>query len=150
MFREQKIELPELRRMLASMPELARFARTFMPFDEDEVDRALARGATTRTGIPGWSIAKEVLIWSPRYGDEVWVVAGAAEGSAIVAAFYPMPDGTFRHAASFVLSDEPLPIAIAYSAGSQRELLWSACWGCGGEGGAITYRDDARVAVVQR
>ena len=33
---------------------------------------------------------------------------------------------------------------------SQRELLWSTCWGCGGEGGAITFRDDATIVITQR
>src|SRR3546814_21151000 len=43
-----------------------------------------------------------------------------------------------------ILENEPAPVAVGYSNGSRRELLWSACWGCGGEGGAITFRDDGR------
>jgi hypothetical protein len=61
-----------------------------------------------------------------------------------------MPDGSFLHAASFILENEAVPVVVAYGVTSRRELLWSTCWGCGGEGGAITLRDDATIVITQR
>ena len=33
---------------------------------------------------------------------------------------------------------------------ARREVVWSACWNCGGEHGAVTYTDENRVVIVQR
>jgi hypothetical protein len=30
------------------------------------------------------------------------------------------------------------------------EVLFSSCWGCGGEGGALSLGEDSRVQIVQR
>jgi hypothetical protein len=96
-----------------------------------------------------WELAPGPFAWSPSTGEEVWVMAGSSGESALIAALYPMPDGSFRHAASFVLADETAPIAVLRTRGSRGELLWSACWGCAGESGAIRFDETARVVVVQ-
>lgn len=150
MFREEDMPIARAREIFASVPELKRMSSNFNRFSEDDVERVLTRGRTTREAVPGWTFTHNVLVWSPRYGEEVWLFTGVGQGSAMVAALYPMPDGTFRHAASFILADEPVPVTLTYSRQSQREVLWSACWGCGGEGGAITFRDDGRIVIVQR
>jgi hypothetical protein len=41
------------------------------------------------------------------------------------------------------------PVALAYEPFRKKELRWTACWGCSGEQGAVSYRDDRRVIVVQ-
>lgn len=148
-FREREVEPDRLREILRSVPELARFADGFRQFDAAQIDRALARGDHTRESVQ-WNFPEQVLVWSPVAGEEIWVFAGTDGTSSLVAALYPMPDGTFVHGASFVLRDEPAPIALAWDWGSRDEVLWSACWSCTGEGGAVAFRDDYSLVVLQR
>lgn len=149
-FRDREMPTSELRQVLASVPELARFAADFVPADAEDATRALARGDHDRTTVNGWEVADHVLRWSPVPGEEAWVITGTGAGSTLLALVYPMPDGSFRHAASYVLENQETSIAVAYTPASRRELLWSACWSCPGEGGAITHMDDARIVVVHR
>ena len=65
-------------------------------------------------------------------------------------AYASSPGGELTFGGSFELKNEPDPVVVAFHPDNQRELLWSSCWGCGGEGGAITLRDDGRVVIVQR
>lgn len=150
MFEDRAADTSELRRILASVPEVARFAPHFTPYDADDVDRALGRGGLSRGALGGWALMAGVLLWAPADGEHAWVLAGTSGPDSLIAVLYPMPDGTFLHAASFVLENEATSIAIAYGTTSPRELLWSTCWGCGGEGGAITLKDDATLVITQR
>jgi hypothetical protein len=49
-----------------------------------------------------------------------------------------------------IFANEQGPIVLAYQSNLKREILWTMAWGAPGEGGAITYRDDHRVVIVQR
>ena len=149
-FREERIEPERARAILRSVPELARFAEGFLPVSSTGVDRALARGGATRESVQFHFVEDEALVWSPMFGEEIWLLAGTGGGSAIVAALHPMPDGSFVHGASFVLRDEDVPVVLAWDRTQPTEVLWSACWACAGEGGAINVREDRTVVVVQR
>jgi formylglycine-generating enzyme required for sulfatase activity len=149
-FVDRAMDRDAQRAVLAAMPEVARFAPDFRPFGPEEVDRALGRGGRTREALGGWALMAGVLEWWPEQGERVWVLAGTSGDDAVLVAAYPMPDGSYRHAASFVLEGERVPIAVAWGLTSQRELLWSSCWGCGGEGGALTFKDDATLVITQR
>lgn len=148
-FRDLPAEESVLREALASVPELARFAAAFVPYDRDDAIAALARGGATEADMQ-WELAPGPFAWSPSAGEEVWVMAGSSGDSALIAALYPMPDGSFRHAASFVLAGETAPIALLRTRGSRGELLWSACWGCAGESGAIRFDESARIVIAQQ
>lgn len=150
MYRVLTVAPEELRRVLGSVPEVARWAADFEPFNELQIQAPLGRAGRTAEDMPGWLFTSGPLRWSPTAGEETWVVAGSGGGAVLLVVLYPMPDGSFRHGASFILENETTPIAIGYSNGSRRELLWSGCWGCGGEGGAITFREDGRIVIVQR
>jgi hypothetical protein len=149
-FREEAIDAEQARTILRGVPELARFADGFTPVGATGVDRALARGGASRESVQFHFVEDEALVWSPMFGEEIWLLAGTFGGSAIVAALHPMPDGSFVHGASFVLRDEDVPIVLAWDRTQPAEVLWSACWGCAGEGGAVTMREDRTVVVVQR
>lgn len=149
-FREREIELSRLRSILAGIPQLAPFAADFELVDATGVDRALGRGGHSRETVQWNFVEEEVLVWSPLPGEELWVLSGTGGGSALIAALYTLPDGSFSHAASFVLRDEPVPVLVAWDVTSRDEVLWSACWACAGEGGAILRRDDSTFVVVQR
>lgn len=149
-FAVREMDQAEARKLLASVPETKAAAATFRFFTNGDVDRALGKGGRTREGISPWVAVDDPLVWSPQHGEEAWVLTGDTQQGSLLALFYPRPDGTFLFGGSFALADEHSPIALAYHPDNQRELLWSTCWGCGAEGGAITFRDDARIVIVQR
>ena len=149
-FREEAVPIARVREILATIPQLARFAADFELVSPVGVDRALGRGGASRETVQFHFVEDEVLVWSPMRGEELWVIAGTGAGAAVIAALYPMPDGSFVHAASFVLENEPVPVVLAWDQTSRERVLWSACWGCAGEGGSIAQREDGTFVVVQR
>jgi hypothetical protein len=147
-FRDLRDDRARIREALASVPQLARYAQDFIPWGREDGLHALARGNATE--LTDWEVARGPFSWSPTTGEEVWVIAGTSGHASLIAALYPRTDGTFIHAASFVMTDEPAPIAILRSRGSRGELLWTACWGCGGESGNIRFAEDSRIVIAQQ
>ncbi|MCZ7680445.1 MAG: hypothetical protein M5U28_17450 [Sandaracinaceae bacterium] len=149
LFRDLTLEVARAREILAAVPALARFAPSFAPYDVEDARRALARGGATEASTQ-WELAPGPFAWSPSPGEEVWVIAGRVADGALLAALYPMPDGTFLHAASFVLEGEDAPFAVLRTRSSRSELLWTTCWGCVGEGGAIRFDEESRIVIAQQ
>lgn len=149
-FRDLDLDAARWRQILASVPEVQRFAQAFVPFGEPAATRALARGGATAESVP-WEVAPGPFAWSPTAGEEVWIVAGESGDASLIVALYPTHDGAaFHHAASFVFAEPETPIAILRTRGERGELLWTTCWSCGGENGAITFGEDARIVIAQR
>jgi hypothetical protein len=148
-FRVVAVDADTLRRALAQVPELARFAEGFALFDAPDVDGVFVRGHAEAVLPEGVRRLDGVLEWSPAAGELAWVFAGRAGQDSIIAVLYPMPDGSFRHAASMILEGDPLSVLVTYAPGTNRSLAWTTCYGCAGEGGEVQYRDDGRFVVVQ-
>lgn len=150
LFRDLELDAARWRQILASVPEVQRYAADFAPFGEPAATRALARGGASAESVP-WEVASGPFAWSPAPGEEVWVVAGASGETSLLVALYPNHDGTsFHHAASFVFAEPETPIALMRTRGERAELQWTTCWSCGGENGAITFGEDARIVITQR
>jgi formylglycine-generating enzyme required for sulfatase activity len=148
-FRDLELDGARWRRILATIPEVARFADAFVPFGEPAAGRALARGGATAENVT-WEVAPGPFAWSPTTGEEVWIVAGESGAASLLVALYPGLDDTFHHAASFVFAEPDTPIAILRERGQRRELQWTTCWSCGGESGSILFDEDARILIAQR
>ena len=146
---QKHVELDELRRILRDVPEVARFADSFRLLAGKELDEPLSRGNRSRGLLGGWTLVDEVGIWSPVAGEEIWVVSGMVGTDALLIVLYPISGGGFLHASSMLVK-EPLPIAVAFNESTPNELLWSTCWGCGGEGGAISKKPDGTLALEPR
>jgi hypothetical protein len=80
------------------------------------------------------------------------VLAGRSGAQALIAVLYPLGDGTYAHAASAILREQDATVALAQRVvdPTPRELLWTSCYGCPNEGGAIRYGDDQRVVIEFR
>jgi hypothetical protein len=149
-FRQRAVPDEELRAILETIPELARFAPRFSLFGAEAIDEALARGDATRDSVP-YQLVEGVLIWSPEHGEEAWVFAGSDGAESVLSVIHPMPDGTFVHGSSFVITGEEGPaIALGWDYGLRRQVLWGASWGETGESGVVEHRDDHRIVIVQR
>ncbi|MBX3214782.1 MAG: hypothetical protein KF850_22290 [Labilithrix sp.] len=111
----------------------------------------VSRGAP-RGRSEGWAagihFATSPILWSPETGIELLVATGRAKKTGFVVALWTLPDGKYRFASSFLFLDDAAPVALAYEPSRRKELRWSACWGCAGEQGAVSLRDDGRVVIV--
>ncbi|MDB4931897.1 MAG: hypothetical protein JWM10_4381, partial [Myxococcaceae bacterium] len=150
-FRDEPMTAAQVAALIASVPELERLhlrdgLAMFLP---PAINEVMNHGATSVELHPEFTFTVNPVRWSPTFGEDILVLAGRSRVGSWVAALWALPDGRFRHASSFLLRGDLVPIALAFG-DARREVVWSSCWNCGGEHGAVSYTDDNRVLIVQR
>ena len=145
-FRKTSLEAADLAKIFSEVPELARISDGVRLFSSDEAKTVLARSGSSGDGI---TFTTSPILWSPETGVELLVATGRAKKTAFVVALWPLPDGKYRFASSFLLLGDSMPVALAYEPSRRKELRWAACWYCAGEYGAVSLRDDGRAVIVQ-
>ncbi len=145
-FRKTTLEASDLAKIFAELPELTRISEGVRLFTDDDVKNILARSGSSGDGI---TFATWPILWSPEPGVELLVATGRAKKTGFVVALWPLPDGKYRFASSFLFLGNSMPLALAYEPSRRKELRWSGCWSCAGEQGAVSLRDDGRVVIVQ-
>jgi hypothetical protein len=134
--------------LLKSDPITASLAKDVKFFREPEsAETVVSRGPGDRKGF---SFTVAPLRWNPVAGADLLVLSGrSGETTSFVVAYYVLADDSYRLAGSFVMKNEPGPIALAYSDDIRPRLHFSSCWGCPGETGKILFRKPERVAIVE-
>nr|MBK7067984.1 hypothetical protein [Deltaproteobacteria bacterium] len=150
-FREEPMTAAQVSALIASVPELERLRlreglAMFLP---QAITEVMNHGATTVELHPEYTLTVNPVRWSPTFGEDILVLAGRSRVGSWVAALWVLPDGRYRHASSFLLQNDAVAIALAFGE-ARREVVWSSCWNCGGEHGAVSYTDANRVLIVQR
>jgi hypothetical protein len=148
-FRELTMTSDALRTTLRAMPETRDLADSFRLYGKGAQLAALTIAGRTTQSLPPWQAASPAFAWSPLRGEELILLAGDSQAGAAIVAYYPSPRGPL-FAGSFVTKDEHAPILVAYKDDAREELLYSTCWGCGGEGGALRLDASARLRFVPR
>jgi hypothetical protein len=147
-FKKTRISAEQLAKVFAKDPatqELARDIRFFK--DPDSAETVVARGPGDRKGF---SFTVAPLLWNPVPGAHFLLVSGrSGENLSFVVAFYVLAEGEFRLASSFVMRNEPGPVAFAYDNSIRPRLHFSTCWGCPGETGKILFRKPERAVILQ-
>jgi len=139
---ERLVELLKADPLTASLAKDVRFFR-----EPDSAETVVSRGPGDRKGF---SFTVAPLRWNPVAGADLLVLVGrSGENTSFVLAYYLLGDDTYRLAGSFILKNEPGPVALAYSDDIRPRLHFSTCWGCPGETGKILFRKPERVAIVQ-
>lgn len=146
-FRKGSIDANRLSEIFAAIPELSRLRGGVRFFKETDIAEITEKA---KSPPESWNLAVDPIVWSPEAGTEVLIVTGKTKTSSFVVAMHQLPDNKYRLASSMIFTNEQGPIVLAYQSNLRREILWSMAWGAPGEGGAITYRDDHRVVIVQR
>jgi formylglycine-generating enzyme required for sulfatase activity len=149
-FAQPSWDTAQLRALLKDMPETTGVAATLQPFAQEQVTQRLAAAGKSAASVAPWITAQNGLLWSPMHGEQVGVVAGDTPDGALLVAFHRDASGAPTFGASYLTRNEHQPILIAYKPDVPREVLFSTCWGCGGEGGALELGPDARVRIVPR
>jgi hypothetical protein len=134
---------------LSAMRETRELAAIFRPFSEQALRRASA-AQRTQPGSPGLLAARPALLWSPTRGERLLVVSGDTPRGAMLLAYAPAASGAPRFAGSYQTRGEHVPILLGARPGAGEELLFSTCWACGGEGGALRLDSGGRPQIVPR
>jgi hypothetical protein len=147
-FRRVELPLDELGRLLATDARTADLTTDLAYFQEPEaIAQVLGRGPGK---TQGFLLSTAPLRWNPVLGAEFLVVsARSGTSSSFVVAYHVLAEGKYRLASSFLMRDEPGPIALAYNGVIRPRLHFSSCWGCAGETGKILYRDPDSVIILQ-
>ncbi len=146
-FRKTNIEPEKLAKIFSSIRELSRIGSDVRFFSDPDVRTSiLGRSSANPNGI---TFATQPILWNPDPGVELLVATGRGKNLSFVVALWVLPNDKYRFASSFLLLNEVSPVALAFEYSKRKELRWSTCWGCAGETGAVSYRDDRRVVIVQ-
>jgi hypothetical protein len=146
-YQKVKLGADKLAELLREDPITRDLAKDLKYFrDPDSADTVIARGPGDKKGF---SFTTLPLAWNPVPGADVLVVsARSGENKSFVVAFWALGEDKYRVAASFVMKNEPGPVALAYSEDIRPRLHFSSCWGCPGETGKILFRRPERIAIV--
>lgn len=147
-FTKTKLTAEELEQALAADPAGKALAKDIKFFREpDGANTVVSRGPGEKKGFD-FTVAP--LLWNPTPGAEILLVAArSGETTSFVAAFHVLPGGKYRLASTFILQNEPGPVALAYSADIRPRVHFSTCWGCPGETGKALFRKPETVVIVQ-
>jgi hypothetical protein len=142
-FKKVTLPLEQLAHMVAGAPELARLGGGIAMFDPGD-NPYLRRSKADREDFVFTPLP---LLWSPEPGVEVLLVVGRGKEGSFVTAWWPLPDGSYRLASSFLMLGEVAPVALAYRT-AERSPWWTTCWKCSGETGRVTLRPDHHVVIL--
>ena len=150
--RKIALEPSQLAEIFATIPQLSSLQSIRFFSDPEDPTTVLKRGKST-PGAPdteGFTLTTSPLLWNPAPGEEVVVVLGRGAKDSFIVALYRLPDNKYKLASSLLFANDVGPFALAYHPEVRERLLWSSCWKCAGEGGAVSFRDGRRVVIVQQ
>jgi hypothetical protein len=145
-FREVDLPLPELGTLLGANERTKDLARDLAYFHEDAASTVLARGPGETMGF---TLTTRAVAWSPAQGVELLVVSGKSGArTAFVVAYFTAGQERVL-AGSFIMKNEPGPIALAYATSIRPRMHFSGCWGCPGETGKLLFRPPESLVLLQ-
>ncbi len=144
-FRRTQIDASEFSKIVKSVPELKRLGTDIRFFDEEQAKVSVGRAKA----VDGIEFATSPVLWNPEPGIELLVATGKAKSMTFVVALYPMGGDKYRFASSFLFINDLSPVGLMFAKEHRNEMLWSSCWGCQGEQGAVQVKDDHKVMIIQ-
>jgi hypothetical protein len=115
--------------------------------EPEAADSVVEKGSGDRKGL---TFSVSAVVWNPSVGVRFLVVPGkSGKDTSFVLAYYMSGKDDFALAASFIMKNEPGPVALAFDDSIRPRMFFSTCWGCPGETGKILFREPESVAIVQ-
>ncbi|MCA9633414.1 MAG: SUMF1/EgtB/PvdO family nonheme iron enzyme [Myxococcales bacterium] len=147
-FKKREVKGEELTKLLLANERTRELAKDLVFFSEPEAAHTVvSRGPGDRKGF-GFTV--QALEWNPVAGADYLVVsARSGKDTSFVLAYRLISEGEYELASSFIMYDEPGPVALAYSDSIRVRLHFSSCWGCPGETGKILFRNPDEVVILQ-
>jgi len=143
-FRKTTMPIEDVAKLVVAAPELSRVGTEIAYFDPGD-GSYIVRSSADHSGV---AFTTQPLLWSPEPGQQVLVVAARGKAASFVAAWWLLPDGSYRLASTFVMMGEIAPVALAYRP-AERTLFWTSCFMCPGETGHVSVREDHHIVIVQ-
>lgn len=147
-FGKVEVDLKKISKVLAASPRLAPYAKDLAFFKEEEAIKTVLQRGDAGAAKPGPVFTTGGVLWSPVPTEEVIVLALKAKSASLIVALYRLPEDNYRLASSLVLKDESGPVVLSFTGFNKKRVLWSTCWECAGEQGAVEYRDGKRLVIV--
>lgn len=145
-YREIEVTPNDLKALLRSdkrTEALADGARLFKP---EAARTVLARGPGD---TKGFQLTTQAVEWQPVRGSRFLVVSGTSSGRTSFVVAYFVSDKKKTLAGSFIMKNEPGPIALAYASSIRPRIHFSSCWGCPGETGKVLFREPEELVLLQ-
>lgn len=147
--RKLSLDAKEIAAIFEKIPRLAELAADLRLYSEPyDVNVVRKRGSED---VSDYVFSANPVLWTPAGGKPHLVITGKSKKDAFVVALERLPNGGYELASSLVFRNDPGPFVLAYQPYARERLLWTSCWKCSGEGGAIVARDAGqRVVVIQQ
>jgi hypothetical protein len=146
-YEEAEISKIELSKLLAQDERTKYLSeREVIVFKPEAARTVFARGPGDTMGF---TLTTNAVKWQPVRGSRFFVVAGrSGEKTSFVLAYF-LADGEKSLAGSFIMENEPGPIALAYAHSIRPRIHFSGCWGCPGETGKVLFRPPEELVLLQ-
>lgn len=146
-YEEVEIDKAELKKLLAQDERTKHLAeQEVIAFKPETARTVLARGPGDTMGF---TLTTNAVKWQPVRGSRFFVVAGrSGEKTSFVLAYFLAGDQKTL-AGSFIMDNEPGPIALAYANSIRPRIHFSGCWGCPGETGKVLFRPPEELVMLQ-
>lgn len=145
-YKEVELGEDELRKLLETDERTKALAKDAQLFKPEAARTVLARGPGETMGF---TLTTHAITWQPERGSEYLIVAGrSGEKTSFVLAYF-VAGKRKSLAGSFIMKNEPGPIALAYASSIRPRVHFSSCWGCPGETGKILFRPPEELVLLQ-
>ncbi len=145
-YEEVEITKAELTALLEADEKTKHLAKDVSVFKPEAARTVLARGPGETMGF---TLTTNAIRWQPDRGSLFLVVAGkSGEKTSFVLAYF-LAGEKKTLAGSFIMKNEPGPIALAYADSIRPRVHFSSCWGCPGETGKVLFRPPEELVLLQ-
>ena len=145
-YEEVDLTVEQLRGLLKSDVKTSALASSAHFFKADAAATVLSRGTSD---TKGFQLTTSPVVWRPGPGSEFLVVVGHdGHKTSFVLAYYNTRD-LKKLAGSFIMKNEPGPVALAYAPSIRPRVHFSTCWGCPGETGKVLFREPEELVMLQ-
>jgi hypothetical protein len=148
-FTQLTVDEGRFQAILKGVPHVAKLIPEPQMFAEHQRDYVV-RQVSTGDGGPavGTTYTVQPVLWRPVKGEDIWVAVGHSGGHSFVVALHLLPGGGYRHGASYLLKNDPGPLALGYTE-DPKFVRWLPCLGCK-DGGMLFLDDEGQIQIGQR
>jgi hypothetical protein len=145
-YTEVELTKADLEKLLESDARTRALAKDVTVFKPEAAQTVLARGPGETMGF---TLTTQAVSWQPDRGSRFLVVTGRSGAKTSFVLVYFDFDKKKTLAGSFIMKNEPGPIALAYASSIRPRIHFSSCWGCPGETGKVLFRPPEELVLLQ-
>lgn len=145
-YQEVELSVDQLRALLRADARTSALAPEAKFFSLDAAATVLARG---QGDTKGFELTTAPVMWQPAAGSKFLVLSGHDSHRTSFVLVYFEGKTQRKLAGSFLMKNEPGPIALAYAASIRPRIHFSSCWGCPGETGKVLFREPEDIVLLQ-